>query len=228
MTTRDDQIGCVGWSEETENGMKTYGHFINGTYVEPAGGKFIDSFNPYSGEVAGDTARLPPLQCRPRGDRGGGARWHEGAWSGDDGFRSGASFWFRLADLVAANAERLAEIEVHDNGKLLAEMLGQLRYGSGVVAVPRRSGRQDRRRRWCRSTSRTCSLSRDMSRSAWWRRPDGVELAAAISLPGSCAPALAAGCTVVVKPVRIGVRIDAGVRRGSPGKRVSLTACSTW
>ena len=34
----------------------------------------------------------------------------------------------RLADLVAANAERLAEIEVRDNGKLMAEMLGQLRY----------------------------------------------------------------------------------------------------
>src|SRR5246127_2023560 len=34
----------------------------------------------------------------------------------------------KLGDLVAANAERLAEIEVRDNGKLMAEMLGQLRY----------------------------------------------------------------------------------------------------
>ena len=29
---------------------------------------------------------------------------------------------------MADNAERLATIEVRDNGKLMAEMLGQLRY----------------------------------------------------------------------------------------------------
>ena len=34
----------------------------------------------------------------------------------------------RLADLIAANAQRLAEIEVRDNGKLLSEMLGQVNY----------------------------------------------------------------------------------------------------
>jgi len=26
--------------------MKTYGHFIDGAYVEPLGGKWIDSFDP--------------------------------------------------------------------------------------------------------------------------------------------------------------------------------------
>ncbi len=34
----------------------------------------------------------------------------------------------KLADLIAANADRLARIETRDNGKLLAEMGGQLRY----------------------------------------------------------------------------------------------------
>ena len=34
----------------------------------------------------------------------------------------------RLADLVAKNVERLAEIEVRDNGKLLAEMRGQVNH----------------------------------------------------------------------------------------------------
>jgi (Z)-2-((N-methylformamido)methylene)-5-hydroxybutyrolactone dehydrogenase len=34
----------------------------------------------------------------------------------------------KLADLIARDAARLAEIEVRDNGKLLAEMLGQLNY----------------------------------------------------------------------------------------------------
>jgi (Z)-2-((N-methylformamido)methylene)-5-hydroxybutyrolactone dehydrogenase len=34
----------------------------------------------------------------------------------------------RLADLIAANADRLAALETRDNGKLIAEMGGQLRY----------------------------------------------------------------------------------------------------
>src|SRR5258708_13447584 len=34
----------------------------------------------------------------------------------------------KLADLFTANVDRLAEIEVRDNGKLLAEMRGQLVY----------------------------------------------------------------------------------------------------
>jgi (Z)-2-((N-methylformamido)methylene)-5-hydroxybutyrolactone dehydrogenase len=34
----------------------------------------------------------------------------------------------RLGDPIAENAQRLAEIEVRDNGKLLNEMLVQLRY----------------------------------------------------------------------------------------------------
>jgi aldehyde dehydrogenase (NAD+) len=35
---------------------------------------------------------------------------------------------YRLADLIGQNAERLAELEVRDNGKLKVEMLGQMRY----------------------------------------------------------------------------------------------------
>ena len=34
----------------------------------------------------------------------------------------------RLGDLIAENADRLAEIEVKDNGKLIAEMGMQLKY----------------------------------------------------------------------------------------------------
>jgi len=35
---------------------------------------------------------------------------------------------YRLGDLVAEHAETLGELEVRDNGKLLAEVLGQMRY----------------------------------------------------------------------------------------------------
>lgn len=31
--------------------MKTYQHFIGGEYVDPLGGKWIDSMDPYRGEA---------------------------------------------------------------------------------------------------------------------------------------------------------------------------------
>ena len=34
----------------------------------------------------------------------------------------------RLGDLIGENAERLARVEVRDNGKLYREMIGQLEY----------------------------------------------------------------------------------------------------
>ena len=36
--------------------MQTFGHFIGGTYVEPVGGRWLDSSNPYTGEP---WARIP-------------------------------------------------------------------------------------------------------------------------------------------------------------------------
>jgi len=42
----------------------------------------------------------------------------------------------RLGDLVEKHAERLAKVEVRDNGKLITEMLAQLRYqpeGGGTM-----------------------------------------------------------------------------------------------
>ncbi len=36
--------------------MKIYQHFIDGHYVDPIGGKWIDSIDPYSGDV---WARVP-------------------------------------------------------------------------------------------------------------------------------------------------------------------------
>src|SRR4051795_3005184 len=49
---------CTQSSMEAKGGhpMKSYGHFINGSYVDPVQGRWIDSLNPYTGEV---WARIP-------------------------------------------------------------------------------------------------------------------------------------------------------------------------
>ena len=53
----------------------------------------------------------------------------------------------RLGDLITRDAEKLAAIEVRDNGKLLAEMAVAAPLYPGVVPLFRRSCGQDRRGR---------------------------------------------------------------------------------
>jgi acyl-CoA reductase-like NAD-dependent aldehyde dehydrogenase len=176
--------------------VKIYGHFIDGTYVEPLEGKWIDSFNPYTGEV---WARIPQGSAADvgRAVAAASAALREGPWSTMTASNRG-KLMVRLADLVEANAERLAEIEVRDNGKLLAEMLGQVRYHP----------------EWWRYFGGLADkiegavMPIDKPDMFAFTRHEPVGVVAALTAWNSpllfiawkCTPALAAGCTVVVKP----------------------------
>ncbi|MCP5151596.1 MAG: aldehyde dehydrogenase [Ectothiorhodospiraceae bacterium] len=103
----------------------------------------------------------------------------------------------RLGDLVAENAERLAHIEVRDNGKLISEMAGQLRY------IPQWyyyfGGLADKIEGHVVTTDKAAFT---------FTRHEPLGVCAAISAWNSplllatwkLAPALAAGNTVVLKP----------------------------
>ena len=104
----------------------------------------------------------------------------------------------KLADLVAANADRLAEIEVRDNGKLLAEMRGQLvyhpewwRYFGGLAD---------------KIEGAVVPIDKPDTFAFTRHEPMGVVAALTawnsplLFIAWKCAPAIAAGCTVVVKP----------------------------
>ena len=121
----------------------------------------------------------------------------EGPWGTMTGFQR-AALMRRLADLISENAERLAELEVNDSGKLLREMLGQTRalggwylYYAGIA--DKVEGRQ---------------IPAPNPDYLVYTRREPVGVVAAITpwnsplLLGSwkIAPALAAGCTLVVKP----------------------------
>ncbi|MET0207750.1 MAG: aldehyde dehydrogenase [Burkholderiaceae bacterium] len=106
--------------------MKRYQLFIDGQWVDPAGERWFDSTNPYTGEA----------WCQiPRGnaddvDRAVQAAHRamvEGEWSKINATQRGHALR-RLGDLLASKADHLARIEVQDNGKLLAEMANQCRY----------------------------------------------------------------------------------------------------
>ncbi len=108
-----------------EDIAKTYQLFINGHYVDPANGEWFDSIDPYHGKPWARVPRGSAADADKAVKAANEAMWR-GPWSKMTASARG-KVMRKLGDLVAPNAERLAEIEVRDNGKLMAEMLGQLR-----------------------------------------------------------------------------------------------------
>ncbi len=100
--------------------------FIGGQWVEAESGEHFESDNPYTGK---------PWALIPRGTRADVDRAVEAArkaftsgdWPRLNPSQRGALLG-RLGDLVAQHSKALAEVEVRDNGKLLAEMSGQTAY----------------------------------------------------------------------------------------------------
>ena len=121
----------------------------------------------------------------------------DGEWGQMTGFARAACLR-RLADLITANAERLARLEVNDSGKLYREMLGQLNglggwyhYYAGLA--DKIEGQQ---------------IPSPNPNYLVYTRREPVGVVAAITpwnsplllMSWKVAPALAAGCTVVIKP----------------------------
>lgn len=101
------------------------GHFIDGEYREPSGGRYFESTNPATLEVLYEAARGNQEDVRIAVDA---ARrtFESNAWQRTTPTQRG-HLLRRLGDAVAANAEELARFESLDNGKLLREMRGQLK-----------------------------------------------------------------------------------------------------
>ncbi len=176
--------------------MQVYKHFINGEYVDPIGGQWIDSIDPYTGKA---WAKIPQgcAQDVDRAVKAASKAMKEGPWASMTASQR-AKLMIKLADLVEKNAERLAEIEVRDNGKLIAEMRGQVNYHP----------------EWWRYYAGLADkiegavMPIDKPDMFAFTRPEPVGVVGALTAWNSpllfiawkCAPALAAGCSVVVKP----------------------------
>lgn len=105
--------------------MKRYEHYINGTAAAPSTGRYFASRNPYTGEDWAEMAEGDATDVDQA--VGAAAAAFDGEWRRLTASARGRLL-FRLADLIEEEAPRLAEIEVTDNGKLLAEMGAQTRY----------------------------------------------------------------------------------------------------
>lgn len=103
-----------------------YQNLINGQRVDPASGKWFDSFNPYTGEPWCQIPTCGTEDVNAAVDAAHTA-FKTGDWAALNPTQRG-KLLVRLADLLSEEAARLAEIEVRDNGKLIAEMSLQLKY----------------------------------------------------------------------------------------------------
>lgn len=106
--------------------MQTFHMHIAGKEHKAKDHDRIESVNPYTGEVWATIPRGTVDDVDAAVDAAHAA-FVDPAWAGLTASKRGALLR-KVGDLIGENAERLADLEVQDNGKLLAEMLGQMRY----------------------------------------------------------------------------------------------------
>lgn len=103
---------------------RIYGNFIDGKEIPAVSAATLPTQDPFSGETWAQIARSDAQDV----DKAvAAARRSFLQWSALRPTARG-KFLVRLAELIEDRAEYLAEIEVRDNGKLLAEMHAQTKY----------------------------------------------------------------------------------------------------
>jgi aldehyde dehydrogenase (NAD+) len=175
--------------------MERFQMLVGGTAVDALSGRTFESENPYTGRP---WAVVPDGGPEDVDVAVGAARAAlDGEWGSMTGFAR-SRLMHRLADRIDADSERLATLEVNDSGKLFREMIGQLRglggwyrYFAGLA--DKLEGRQ---------------IPAPNPDYLVYTRREPVGVVGAITpwnsplllMTWKLAPALAAGCTVVVKP----------------------------
>ncbi len=176
--------------------MPTYGHHIAGKPVEPSSRDYLLTEDPFTGRPWARIARGTRDDVDAAVDAASRA-FREGPWATMTPSERGRLLW-SFGDAVAANAGRLAEIEGRDNGKLASEVNAQVRYVGDYFKYY--AGLADKIHSVVIPTDKKGVFAYTKY------EPKGV---IAIITPWNSpltltswklAPALAAGCTAVVKP----------------------------
>lgn len=171
-----------------------YDHFIGGKWVAPASGEYFENISPIDGKPFTSAARGNKIDVEKALDAAHAAF---ASWSKTSVVER-ARVLLAIADVMEKNLELLARVETIDNGKAIRETraadlplaIDHFRYFAGVI----------------RADESTMSEHDEFTVSINLQEPIGVVgqiipwnfpiLMAAWKI----APALAAGCTVVVKP----------------------------
>ncbi|MDE0210241.1 MAG: aldehyde dehydrogenase family protein, partial [Boseongicola sp.] len=169
-------------------------NYIDGEWFEPAQKEYLETIDPATEEAIGRFARSTGEDVDAAAKAA--HRATQGDWPALTPAERGTAL-FRLADVVEASRDRLARIETLDVGKPLRDSLGDM---DGVVGTLRyNAGAADK------IEGITVPLGRDVvdytslepmgvtAHIVPWNFPLGMAMR-------SLAPALAAGCTCVMKP----------------------------
>ncbi|MBN9427176.1 MAG: aldehyde dehydrogenase [Burkholderiales bacterium] len=105
--------------------MTRYQLFINNEWLDPNSGRWFPSEDPFSGEAWAEIPRGDAVDA----DRAvaAAANAFNGPWSRMSASERGMLL-YKLGSLIERDAQKLAEIESRDNGKLIGDVLGQVRY----------------------------------------------------------------------------------------------------
>jgi aldehyde dehydrogenase (NAD+) len=106
--------------------MQRYQMLIGGEWVDAAEGQTFESENPFLGAAWALVPRATPADVDRAVEAAADAFRAQG-WRRMSASARGALL-HRFGDIVAREADRLAELETRDNGKLITEMRAQLRY----------------------------------------------------------------------------------------------------
>lgn len=105
--------------------MLRYQMFINNEWVDPNSSRWFESLDPFSGEAWAEVPRADQVDVDRAVEAAAAA--FEGPWSRLSASDRGMLI-HRLGALVERDAQRLAHAESRDNGKLMSEVLGQVKY----------------------------------------------------------------------------------------------------
>jgi succinate-semialdehyde dehydrogenase/glutarate-semialdehyde dehydrogenase len=168
--------------------------YINGKWVNADSGKTIDVNNPATGEILGTVPSLGAAETR-RAIEAANAAWP--AWRKKTA-KERANIMRKWFNLMMENQEDLAILMTAEQGKPLAESKGEIAYGASFVEWFAEEAK--------RVYGDTIPQHQPDKRIVVIKEPIGV--VAAITpwnfpnamITRKCAPALAAGCPVVIKP----------------------------
>jgi (Z)-2-((N-methylformamido)methylene)-5-hydroxybutyrolactone dehydrogenase len=176
--------------------LASYQMHIGGKWVPARDGETFESVNPFTGRPWARVPRAARADVN-RAVQAAREAFDEGPWGRMAG-KDRARLLRKLAEVIDENADELAAVEVRDNGKLIREMLGQIK------ALPDYfhyfAGAADK------IHGDTIPPDRDNFLIYTVREPAGVVGAITpwnspvLLMTWKLAPALAAGCTFVVKP----------------------------
>ena len=168
--------------------------YVNGEWIDAHDGQGIEVDNPATGEIVGTVPALGAEETRAAIEAA------DAAWAGwrSRPAKERASLMRRWFDLMMANQDDLAVLMTTEQGKPLAESRGEIAYAASFVEWFAEEGK--------RVYGDVINHPLPGRRIVVLKQPIGVVASItpwnfpAAMITRKCAPALAAGCPVVIRP----------------------------